>query len=256
MYAEERQSAIATEVRSRGRVSVADLAARFSVTGETVRRDLAILQRSGHLVRVHGGAVRHDVAAVVDEPDLVVREETHRAEKIAIGAAAVAFLPADGGSVLIDAGTTTLQLALAIHADTRLSYVTNSVQIAGVVADLPGAGVLLTGGRLRPKTGAAVGSEAVDMLGRVRASVGFLGTNGLSVAHGLSTPDPDEAATKRAMLAACATTIVLADSSKINREELMSFGGLDDFDVLITDGGIDRGFADELRAREIEVVIA
>ncbi|AUH69213.1 MULTISPECIES: DeoR/GlpR family DNA-binding transcription regulator [Gordonia] len=256
MYAEERQSAIANEVRLRGRVSVADLAARFSVTGETVRRDLAILARSGHLVRVHGGAVRLDVAAVVDEPDLVVREETHRGEKSAIGAAALAFLPADGGSIVIDAGTTTLQLALSIPVDARLTCVTNSVQIAEVVAELPGSGVLLTGGRLRPKTGASVGADAIERLSRIRASVGFLGTNGLSLEHGLSTPDADEAATKRAMIAACTTTVVLADSSKINREELMSFGTLEDVDVLVTDAGIDSAFADELRAHEIEVVIA
>lgn len=256
MYAEERQSAIANEVRSRGRVSVTDLAARFSVTGETVRRDLVVLQRNGHLVRVHGGAVRPDVAAVVDEPDLVVREETRRAQKSAIGAAAAALLPADGGSVLIDAGTTTLQLALAIPGDIRLTYITNSIQIGGLVADAPGATVLLTGGRLRPKTGAVVGSDAIAMLSRVRASVGFLGTNALSVAHGLSTPDADEAATKRAMIAACTTTVVLADSSKINREELVSFGTLDDVDVLVTDEGIDASFADEIRAHQIELVIA
>ncbi|ALG84627.1 DeoR/GlpR family DNA-binding transcription regulator [Gordonia phthalatica] len=256
MYAEERQSAIANEVRSRGRVSVADLAARFAVTGETVRRDLAILQRNGYLVRVHGGAVRPDVAAVIDEPDLIVREETRRVEKAAIGAAAARLLPADGGSVLIDAGTTTLQLALAIHGDTRLTYITNSVQIGGIVAELSSATVLLTGGRLRPKTGAAVGAEAIAMLSRVRASIGFVGTNALSIAHGLSTPDSDEAATKRAMIAACATTVVVADSTKINREELVSFGTLEDFDVLVTDSGIDPDFAEDLRDHQIEVVIA
>lgn len=256
MYAEERQSAIANEVRSRGRVSVADLSTRFSVTGETVRRDLAILQNNGHLVRVHGGAVRPDVAAVIDEPDLIVREETRRVEKAAIGAVAARLLPTDGGSVLIDAGTTTLALALAIHGDTRLTYITNSVQIGGIVAEFSSATVLLTGGRLRPKTGAAVGAEAIAMLSRIRASVGFIGTNALSLAHGLSTPDSDEAATKRAMIAACATTVVVADSAKINREELVSFGTLEDFDILVTDNGIDPDFAEALRDHQIEVLIA
>ncbi|MGB3699273.1 MAG: DeoR/GlpR family DNA-binding transcription regulator [Gordonia sp. (in: high G+C Gram-positive bacteria)] len=256
MYAEERQSSIASEVRSRGRVSVADLAARFSVTGETVRRDLAILQRSGQLVRVHGGAVRPDVAAVVEEPDLAIREQSRRIEKTAIGVAALALLPAAGGSVLIDAGTTTLQLASAIHPDTRLTFITNSIQVGGVLAALPGSAVMLTGGRLRPTTGATVGADAVAMLSTVRASVGFLGTNALSVGHGLSTPDADEAAVKRAMIAACGTTVVLADSSKINREELVRFGTLDDIDVVITDTGIDPGFVSELRAHDIEVVVA
>ncbi len=210
MYAEERQSAIATEVRSRGRVSVADLAARFAVTGETVRRDLLILQRSGHLVRVHGGAVRPDVAAVVDEPDLSVREETHRPEKVEIGTAALAYLPATGGSVLIDAGTTTLQTALAIHPDTRLTYITNSVQIGGVLAELPGSAVLLTGGRLRPKTGAAVGADAVDMLGRVRASVGFIGTN-VTIPHKFSALQAVDVVDAQARRLGAVNTVVFRD---------------------------------------------
>lgn len=256
MYAEERQSEIAGDVRLRGRVSVAELATRFAVTGETIRRDLEILQHSGRLVRVHGGAVRPDVAAIVEEPDLAVREETRRDEKKAIATAALRLLPVDGGSVLIDAGTTTLTLATAIHRATRLTFITNSLQIGTALADLPDSTLLLTGGRVRPTTGASVGADAIGALSRMRASVGFIGTNGLSVAHGLSTPDAEEAATKRAMIAACTTTVVLTDSTKLNREELVSFGNLDDIDVLVTDAGIDPEFVKTLRAAQIEVVIA
>lgn len=84
----------------------------------------------------------------------------------------------------------------------------------------------------------------------------FIGTNGLSEAHGLSTPDPDESAVKAAMVAAARRVVVLADSSKMEREELSGFAGIDDIDVLITDSGIDPRFSAALSARGVEVVIA
>ena len=256
MYAEERQQAIAVEIRERGRASVAELSERFSVTGETVRRDLAVLHRGGSVVRVHGGAVRLDVAAVVDEPDLSERESAHRPQKTAIGIAAQRFLPTVGGSVLFDAGTTTFAAAAGIAGDVRHQFVTNSLPIATTLTGLARSSVVLIGGRLRPKTQAAVGADAIDTIARLHASVGFVGANGLTLAHGLSTPDVDEAAVKRAMMAACDRVVVLADSSKINRQELACFGAVEDIDVLITDDGIDPAFADALSAHDIEVVTA
>ncbi len=256
MYAEERQQAIATEVRARGRVSVADLAVRFDVTGETVRRDLGALARQGLILRVHGGAVRPDVAAVVDEPDLAQREQDRLAAKTAIGAAAQSLLPPSGGSVLFDAGTTTLRVAQALTGDRTLTAVTNALPLAAHLSGVPRCETTLLGGRVRRKTQAAVGADTVAALGRLRVSVAFLGTNGLSLRHGLSTPDPDEAAAKRAMIAAAERVVVLADSSKFNREDLVSFGALAEVDAIVTDDGIDSAFRDDLAALDIEVVIA
>lgn len=256
MYAEERQQAIAAEVRARGRVAVADLAARLEVTGETVRRDLGVLARQGVLLRVHGGAVRPEVAAVVDEPDLTEREQSRLSAKTAIGAAAQALLPPTGGSVLFDAGTTTLRAAQALAGDRTLTAVTNALPLAAQLAGVARCETLLIGGRVRGKTQAAVGAETVAALARLRVSVAFLGTNGLSHGHGLSTPDPDEAAAKRAMIGAADRVVVLADSSKFNREDLVSFGALADIDTLVTDDGIDSAFRDDLTALDIEVVIA
>ncbi|MFT3715020.1 MAG: DeoR/GlpR family DNA-binding transcription regulator [Gordonia sp. (in: high G+C Gram-positive bacteria)] len=256
MYAEERQQAIADEVRARGRVSVADLAVRFDVTGETVRRDLGLLARAGVLQRVHGGAVRPDVGSVAVEADLTERELTWHDEKVAIGAAAQRLLPPSGGSVLFDAGTTTYQAAAAVTGDRELNVVTNAVPIAAELSRLPSCEVVLTGGRIRGKTQAAVGPDTVAALARLRVSVAFIGTNGFSLQHGLSTPDPDEAAAKRAMIGAANHVVVLADSTKINREDLVSFGTLPDIGTLVTDAGIDPAFAAQLRAHDIEVVIA
>ncbi|GAC58316.1 putative DeoR family transcriptional regulator [Gordonia hirsuta DSM 44140 = NBRC 16056] len=256
MYAEERQQAIASEVRARGRVAVTQLAQRFEVTGETVRRDLAVLARQGVVQRVHGGAVRPDIVAVIDEPDLAQREQSRLAEKTAIGRAAQAFLPPAGGSVIFDAGTTTLRAALALAGDRDLAVITNALPLATHLSTLPRCEVTVVGGRIRGKTQAAVGATTVDTLRRMRASVAFMGVNGLSLDHGLSTPDPDEAAAKRAMLSAANTVVVLADSSKFNREDLVSFGDLTDIDVLVTDAEADPSLMADLTALDIEVVIA
>lgn len=256
MYAEERQQAIAAQVRDRGRVSVNDLSERFSVTGETVRRDLAALARTGSLVRVHGGAVRPDVAAVVEEPDLTTRESAQRAQKAAIGVAAQQFLPASGGAVLFDAGTTTYAAATALEADSRHQFVTTSLPIAAALSALARSSVVLVGGRLRRKTQSAVGADTCTTLSGLHTSVGFIGTNGLTLAHGLSTPDTDEASVKRAMIAACDTVVVLADSTKINRQELAAFGEVSDIDVLVTDDGIDPTLRSALASHDVEVVIA
>ena len=125
MYAEERQQAIADEVRVAGRASVAELAAKFDVTSETVRRDLAVLEKAGHVQRVHGGAVRPEVMRVVAELGVAERETAQTEEKAAIGRAAMSFLPPDGGSVLFDAGTTTYRAAEALPRDRTLTLITN-----------------------------------------------------------------------------------------------------------------------------------
>ncbi|MGC4932708.1 DeoR/GlpR family DNA-binding transcription regulator [Gordonia sp. DT30] len=256
MYAEERQQAIAELVRSNGRASVNALADRFEVTSETVRRDLAGLERAGHLQRVHGGAVRPGLIAIVDEQGIDEREATHIDQKAAIGRAAIRFLPGDGGSVALDAGTTTYQAALNLPADRRLSVVTSSLPLATLLCGHAAVTLHLAGGRVRRLTQAAVGAETVARLEQFRVSVAFIGTNGISEGAGLSTPDPDEAAVKSALVHSAQRVVVLADSSKMNREDFAGFAALDDVDVLITDAGIDPAFSAVLSARGIEVVIA
>ncbi|WP_307846408.1 DeoR/GlpR family DNA-binding transcription regulator, partial [Rhodococcus sp. CX] len=129
MYAEERQQAIGELIERRGRMSVAELAGRYGVTTETVRRDLAMLERLGHVRRVHGGAIPA-ASLTVTEPGLAERDQTRAGFKDRIAAAATRFLPESGGSVVIDAGTTTGRLVAALPTDVDLTVVTNSVPIA------------------------------------------------------------------------------------------------------------------------------
>lgn len=255
MYAEERHTAIAGMVLQAGRVTVSEVAATFGVTTETVRRDLAQLERVGLLRRVHGGAVSSAALTAV-EPGLADRDGTRALQKDLIAKAALAMLPGAGGSLLLDAGTTTARLAALLPADRRLLVVTHAVPIAARLAGAPGLELQVVGGQVRGTTQSAVGPDAVRAFGDLRADVAFVGTNALTVAHGLSTPNADEAAVKRALVRAARRVVVLADSSKLGREELVRFATVGDVDALVTDDGVRREDARALEAAGVEVVVA
>jgi DeoR family fructose operon transcriptional repressor len=255
MYPEERQHAIAALVADRGRVAVTALAERFGVTTETVRRDLAVLERAGMVRRVHGGAVPVGALTLV-EPGLGERHATRAEQKRKIAAAALDLLPAVDGSIILDGGSTTAALADVLPSERRLLVATNSVPIAARLSVAPGIALHVLGGRVRGVTQTAVGESTTRALDDLRVDVAFLGTNGISPAHGFSTPDESEAATKRAMTRAAQRTVVLADSSKLGREHLVRFAGVGEVDVLVTDAEADPDAVAELEAAGIEVVVA
>lgn len=255
MYAEERQQAIADLVAQRGRLSVNDLADEYSVTTETVRRDLSVLERAGIVRRVHGGAVPAESFTVL-EVGVNDRDRANTEQKDRIAKAALALLPRNGGSLLLDAGTTTSRLAVHLPRDIRLTAITNAVPIASRLAGHGSVDLYLLPGRVRRTTQAAVGEDTVAALNLLRVDVAFIGTNGVSVEHGLSTPDHSEAAAKRAMVRCAQRVAVLADSSKIGREHTVRFAELDDIDTLVTDKGLAQQEAAAFERRDIEVVIA
>ena len=255
MYAEERQQAIAGLVAQRGRVAVTSVAEHFGVTTETVRRDLAVLERAGMLRRVHGGAVPVGALAVV-EPGLGERRSTRTDAKRRIAAAALTLTPPAHGSLILDGGSSTAALAELLPGDRPMVTATNSVPIAARLAGSPGITLHVLGGRVRGITQSAVGESTVAALAELRADVVFLGTNGISAGHGFSTPDEAEAAVKRAMARAAQRVVVLADSSKLDREHLVRFATVEDVDVLVTDDEADPAVVAELESQGIEVLVA
>ncbi|UVY85616.1 DeoR/GlpR family DNA-binding transcription regulator [Brachybacterium sp. NBEC-018] len=253
MYAPQRHRAILDALAAEGRVAVSDLAERFEVTTETVRRDLDQLDRRGVLARVHGGAIPR--AAAVLEPDLASRRGTRTDLKERIAAAAATLLPLDPeAAVQLDAGTSTL--ALVPHLSERTgAVVTHALDVAQALLALDGPPVHLLPGRLRPGTGAAVGAATVDAIRALRPEVAFLGCNGFD-AEGLYTPDPSEGAVKTALLQQAGRRVVLADSSKAGARRLVRIADLEEIDVIVTDDGLAPALRGELEATGVEVVIA
>ena len=255
MYAEERQQAMAQLIGQHGRLSVAELAETFAVTTETVRRDLSTLERIGLVRRMHGGAVPASSLTVI-EAGLLERDQVNPGAKDAIAAAAVKLLPPPGSVIVLDAGSTTARLAGVLPRDHRLTVVTHAVPVAARLAGLPQIELHLLPGRVRTKTQAAVGADTVAALAELRADVSFVATNGISTTYGLTTPDRDEAATKRAIVAAGRRVVVVADSSKVGVENAQRFASLDDLDVLVTDTGIEDEDRAALEKTGLEVVVA
>lgn len=253
MYAEERQQAILERARTRGRVDVTALAEEFSVTTETIRRDLTFLERHRVLRRVHGGAI--PVERLGFEPALAAREAVLTAEKARIAKAAVTELPSEG-SILLDAGSTTARLAEELPSDRELTVVTHSVNIALNLAARPNITVMLVGGRLRSRTLATVDSWALHALDEIFVDIAFFGTNGISVERGLTTPDPAEAMIKRAAVASARRCVLLADHTKVGNDYFTRFAELKDIDTFITDDGVDSAAAEEIEKAGPRVVKA
>ena len=253
MYAAERQQAIATRARVDGRVDVTSLAEILDVTTETIRRDLIALERRGVVRRVHGGAI--PIERLGFEPAMSTRETVLISEKEAIAKRALDELP-DEGAILLDAGTTTLQLARLLPIDREITVVTNSLPHATALMHQPNLTVHIVGGRIRSRTLAAVDEAAQAFLRDVFVDVAFIGSNGISVERGLTTPDRSEAAIKRAFIRSARRTIVLADHTKFGTDHFSAFGSLSDVDVIITDSGLDRQMRSDIEEAGTEVVIA
>jgi DeoR family fructose operon transcriptional repressor len=248
-YADQRKNHILDRLLSNGRVDATEVAESLGVTGETIRKDLIALERQGILRRVHGGAV--PVQSLAFEPGMEARTE-FSTEKTRIAKAALAHLPAEG-SVLIDAGSTTAKLVEMFPGDRELTVYTNTIPLAISLLTRPRLTVFTLGGRLRNKTFAEVGDWAVRALSEINVDVAFLGTNGISMTRGLTTPDPAEAAVKRLMLGCAAKRVLLADHSKFGVIKGTKHGDVDDIDVLISDAGLADDQYTQLRTAGIDV---
>jgi DeoR family fructose operon transcriptional repressor len=253
LYAEERQARILQAAVANGRVEVADQARELGVTPETVRRDLSALERLGRLHRVHGGAI--PVEKLDFEPTLASRTLAQAEEKKRIARRAVALLPEEG-TVLIDGGSTTALLAEHFPRDRKLTVVTTSLPVASQLIGLGNISLHLLGGYLRGRTQTTVGEWATDALADLFADVAFLGTNGLSLQHGLTTPDQREASVKRAMIAATRRPIVLADHTKFGRNHFTRFAAIDQLDTVVTDDAAPEEVIEEIISAGPEVLLA
>lgn len=240
MQAEERQQEILRRARADGRVDVMSLAEEFAVTSETIRRDLTVLERGGTVRRVYGGAV--PVGRPPVDPALSARDALMTTEKERIAKTALAEVPHEG-AIILDAGSTTGRLAEILPADRELTVIVNSLPLATLLAPRVNLTVILLGGRIRRSTFATVDDWLLQPLSQMYVDAAFLGTSGLSLERGLTTPDPGEASVKAAMMGAARRSILLADHTKVGNDSLARFGSLADIDVLITDAGLDDGAA-------------
>lgn len=234
-FQSERQDEIARLVFDQGRVEVADLARRFAVTTETIRRDLSELDRQRIVRRVHGGAVAYQT--VRHEPNLIVRDTQNAAEKRRIARRAIEELPGEG-TILIDSGSTLSFFAELLPEDRNLTVFTNSIPVIQSLSASAAIEVNVIGGLLRKNTMAMVDATGVDMIRDLRVDALFISTDRVSVERGFTTPYRGEVAIKRAMIAAARRVVMLFDHAKVGNDQLYRFAAVEEIDTIVTDDGV------------------
>jgi DeoR family fructose operon transcriptional repressor len=232
MQAEERQHRILATARGDGGVDVARLAADLSVAPETIRRDLRTLEQHGLIRRTHGGAYPVETARF--ETTLAMRTTRRVPEKRRIAAAAVEQL-ADAETVFIDEGFTPQLIAEALPTDRPLTVVTASLTTAAVLADSSSITVLMLGGRVRGRTLATVDHWATRMLAGFVIDLAFVGANGISREHGLTTPDPAVADVKAQVVRVARRLVFAGVHTKFGASSFCRFAEVADLETIITE---------------------
>ena len=252
MLIEERRQYIVAQAQQHGRVLVEELSESLGISRITIRKDLDYLQNRGALQRTHGGALLPGSGALSD-PSLQEKEGRHSQEKQRISAAAVSLVQ-EGQCVLLDSGTTTTAIARALKKFTRLTVITNAVNIA---AELSGTDfeVLLTGGSLRKNSFSLVGPLAEDMLHEMHADILFLGVDGFDLDVGLTTPNVMESRVNRAMVKASSMVVAVCDSTKFNRRSLSKIVDASAIHHVITDSDLPPETAEALRTLNIKLTL-
>lgn len=229
-----RHQKILDRLHAQGEVAVQELAEAFGVTPMTIRRDLDFLAEQNRLTRTHGGAMRSSSAVI--EFAFLERSRERIAEKQAIARAAAALVE-PGMTLVLDTGTTTLEVARAIAGVPDLTVLTSSLAIASALYGRENLSLILLGGGVRRNSPDLSGPLTEDNLRRFRTHLAILGADALDC-DGLYTSDQAIAAVSRAMIASAEETVLVADSDKIARRAFVHFAEWPDITHLVTDGGV------------------
>jgi DeoR/GlpR family transcriptional regulator of sugar metabolism len=249
MLTAERQQYILAALHREGKVVASELSAALDVSEDTIRRDLRKLAEAGLLQRVHGGALPSSPATA----SYAVRQTQAASAKAAIARAAVQLVQ-DGQVIILDGGTTTLQVAQHLPADLRATVVTNSPPIALALATHPTIEVIVIGGRLYKTSPATIGAVALEMVRMTRADLCMLGICSLHPEVGITVPDLEEAYVKRAIIASAAEVVALASMEKLGTAATYTVGPLTDLTHLVTEPGVPDDLLEPYRRLGITIV--
>jgi len=254
MFVEERKQRILERIERRRKATVAELCEQFHVSSATIRTDLRDLEAAGLLIRTHGGAMVKTKTGL--EQDMVQRGTQHLAEKRRIAERALELVE-DGDTVILDTGTTTLELARLLGRRRDLTVVTNDLAIALVLEAAEGVRTLFMGGLVRRNYHCTMvhGSTGRDVLAGLSVDKAFMACNSFSVEKGASTPDINQAETKKLMMSIAARVLLLFDAGKMGRTSFALFAPLETIDTIVTDaiGAEDRA---RLEENGIDVIVA
>jgi len=253
MLSNERQKKILNLLDENGSIQVSELIDLFNVSDMTIRRDLILLERKGLLRRVHGGAVLNRGRSY--EPPFLSRTSSFLEQKEMIGLAAAQLIQV-GESIMLDVGTTTLEVARAIPQNLNLTIITPSMQIASLLVDHPSVRVILTGGILRPGELSLVGHLAEQAVRDFFVDKLFLGAAGVDLESGLTEFNLEDTLVKQAMLDRAKEVILVVDSTKFSKVAFTAIAPITVVHHIITDREVPDKIAQQIEKMGIKLTLA
>lgn len=254
--AQGRRSAILQKLHEDSTVSVSELSEEFKVSEVTIRKDLRILKERKLLVRVHGGAIMGAGSTLdeVEERNFNFKRLVNAREKEAIGRAAAAHVR-DGDTILVDSGTTALEVVRNLDRFNDLTIITNSLHALTEAIKYKRFKVILLGGTVRESSLSMVGPLAESNLKLFYCDKLFLGVDSFSVEAGLSTPNVEEASTNQVMISRAREVIALFDSSKLDKRAFAFIAMPDKLNTVITDSHMPVTVRKQLKAMKVNVEV-
>lgn len=248
-----RRSAILQILKQNSNISVNELSKKFGVSEVTIRKDLNLLKERNLLIRTRGGAILHETRKDDNDTSIRFKKLANYREKQAIGRAA-ANLIKEGDTIIIDSGTTALQVACNLHKFRDLTILTNALNVAQEVLAYKRFNVILLGGNIRSASESVVGALAESNLKMFYCDKLFMGVDSFSVENGLSTPNVEEANINQIMISRSREVIAVFDSSKVNKRALAFITTLDNIHKIVTDEGLDKTTKNKLKEMGVEVI--
>ncbi|MGA2641914.1 MAG: DeoR/GlpR family DNA-binding transcription regulator [Spirochaetia bacterium] len=257
MLKPERELKIISKLRSEGVVRLPELSTLIGTSENTIRRDLTRLESMGILRRTHGGAILNDFddQRSSEDTEWIARQKKFPLEKERIGRKA-AELVHDGDAIVLDAGTTTMQIARNLHAKRNITVVTNAVNIGLEIVRSDSITVLLTGGILRDISKSLVGPLNEEFLsGNMHVDWMFLSAGGVSIDGGITNANTVEIPIKKAMIRASREVVLTVTHDKIGKRSFAPIASLDAISTIITDADADRELLKPLEDRGIKIIL-
>ena len=253
MMGEERRAQILQIVRSEGRVKVIELANLFNTSEVTIRIDLNELHQRGLVLRSHGGAVLPDT--ILRESPVYERAKAHSEEKRRIGKMAATLIQ-DGETIILDSGTTTLEIARQIKKKQGLQIITNGVNIAAELLDARGAQIFILGGSVVKEAASITGRFTEEMMDQFSADKMFLSGAGCDPEFGVSGAHVEETMVNRAMMRISREIILVADASKFSKRGMSRIAPFSEIDTVISDTSLREEIQEKLRSMGCNLILA
>ncbi len=252
--AKERRALILQLLATNEEVSVTELSRQMGISEVTIRKDLTLLQQRNLLIRTRGGAIRKPMENLSEDTAIQRKRMFYFKEKARIGAEAVKMIK-EGDFIMLDSGTTTMEIAKQLNRFQHLDIITNSISIATELLNYKRFNVVLLGGNVRINSHSVVGPLAFSVLRNFNGYKLFLGVDSFSMEEGISTPNMEEALLNQLMIQQAAKVIAVFDSSKFNKRSFVHIARPEQLDCVITDVDIPSGMKTKLKSAGIDVKI-